>query len=55
VQAKVTELWPLVTESNLFELTDFKGYTAEFLKLFGFGQPSVDYDADTNPEILVRF
>lgn len=55
VQAKVTELWPLVTESNLFELTDFKGYTAEFLKLFGFGQPSVDYDADTNPEIQVRF
>lgn len=55
VQAKVTELWPLVTESNLFELTDFKGYTAEFLKLFGFGQPSVDYDADTNPEVQVRF
>jgi len=55
VQAKVTELWPLVTESNLFELTDFKGYTAEFLKLFGFGQPSVDYDADTNPEVQARF
>lgn len=55
VQAKVTELWPLVTEGNLFELTDFKGYTAEFLKLFGFGQPSVDYDADTNPEVQVRF
>ncbi|HMW70951.1 MAG TPA: trans-2-enoyl-CoA reductase family protein [Cellvibrionaceae bacterium] len=55
VQAKVTELWPQVTESNLFELTDFKGYTAEFLKLFGFGQPSVDYEADTNPEVQVRF
>lgn len=55
VQAKVTELWPLVTESNLFELTDFKGYTAEFLKLFGFGQPSVNYDADTNPEVQARF
>ncbi len=55
VQAKVTELWPLVTESNLFDLTDFKGYTAEFLKLFGFGQSSVDYDADTNPEVQARF
>ncbi len=46
VQAEVEQLWPQVTESNLFELTDYKGYNAEFLKLFGFNKPEVDYDKD---------
>jgi enoyl-[acyl-carrier protein] reductase / trans-2-enoyl-CoA reductase (NAD+) len=55
VQAEVARLWPQVTEENLFELTDYKGYNAEFLKLFGFGAAGVDYDADTNPELSVRF
>jgi enoyl-[acyl-carrier protein] reductase / trans-2-enoyl-CoA reductase (NAD+) len=55
VQAKVAQLWPQVTEANLFELTDYKGYNAEFLKLFGFGAAGVDYEADVNPELSVRF
>jgi enoyl-[acyl-carrier protein] reductase / trans-2-enoyl-CoA reductase (NAD+) len=55
IQAKVEALWPVVTEENLFELTDFKGYNAEFLKLFGFGLEGVDYAADVNPELSVRF
>src|SRR5690606_19909083 len=45
-QAKVEAIWPQVTEENLFELTDFKGYNSDFLKLFGFGVEGVDYDAD---------
>ena len=54
-QAKVEKLWPQVTEENLFELTDYKGYNAEFLKLFGFGAKGVDYDADVSPVVQADF
>ena len=55
VQTKVEELWELVTEENLFELTDFEGYKAEFLRLFGFGIDGVDYDAETSPQVPTNF
>jgi enoyl-[acyl-carrier protein] reductase/trans-2-enoyl-CoA reductase (NAD+) len=54
-QVKVEKLWPQVTEENLFELTDYKGYNAEFLKLFGFGVAGVDYDADVSPLVTADF
>ena len=44
-----------VTEENLFELTDFKGYKEEFLRLFGFGIKGVDYDAETTPLVKTNF
>ena len=47
-QAKVEAIWPQVTEENLFDLTDYKGYNYEFLKLFGFGAKGVDYDQDSD-------
>ncbi|WP_075185918.1 enoyl-ACP reductase FabV [Teredinibacter haidensis] len=49
VQSKVEEIWPAVTESNLFDLTDFKGYQSEFLQLFGFNIEGVDYEEDVSP------
>lgn len=55
IQSKVEEVWPTVTEENLFEVTDYKGYNAEFLKLFGFGVDGVDYDEDISPEVEVNF
>ena len=55
LQSKVEAIWPKVTEENLLELTDFQGYSDEFLKLFGFGFDGVDYNADTNPEVAVEF
>lgn len=55
IQAKVGELWPNITEENLFELTDYEGYRYEFLKLFGFGVDGVDYDADLSPLVDVNF
>lgn len=55
VQAKVEEIWQQVTTENLNELTDFAGYRAEFLRLFGFGLEGVDYDADTSPLVEVEF
>lgn len=46
VQEEVFKIWPKVTTENLNELTDFAGYKKEFLKLFGFGLPNVDYKKD---------
>lgn len=54
-QAKIEKLWPEVTEENLFQLSDYKGYQADFLKLFGFGVKGVDYDADTSPMVEADF
>jgi len=54
-QAKVEAIWPQVTAENLFELTDFKGYNSDFLKLFGFGVAGVDYDAETTPLVSHNF
>lgn len=48
VQGAVEELWPQVTTENLFEISDYRGYKSEFLKLFGFGFASVDYEKDVS-------
>ncbi|MGF1729804.1 enoyl-ACP reductase FabV [Photobacterium kasasachensis] len=53
IQKHCRDLWPNVTNENLFEVADYQEYKDEFLKLFGFGIESVDYDADVNP--LVEF
>ena len=49
VQNKVRELWPQITNENIFELSDYQGYKDEFLKLFGFGVDGIDYEADVDP------
>ncbi|MCX6937925.1 MAG: trans-2-enoyl-CoA reductase family protein [Verrucomicrobia bacterium] len=51
VQEAVAKLWPEVCTENLSALTDIAGYRTEFLKLFGFGVPGIDYDADVNPHV----
>jgi enoyl-[acyl-carrier protein] reductase/trans-2-enoyl-CoA reductase (NAD+) len=51
VQAEVDRVWPQINTENLSELTDFKGYQAEFLRLFGFGIAGVDYGADVDPVV----
>ncbi|WP_305837947.1 enoyl-ACP reductase FabV [Photobacterium leiognathi] len=50
IQQHCRDLWPNVTNENLFDVADYQQYKDEFLKLFGFGIESVDYDADVNPE-----
>ena len=49
IQAHVDEVWPQITTENLREISDFDGYQSNFLKLFGFGLPGVDYEAEANP------
>ena len=51
IQQHCRELWPQITDDNLTELTDYREYKEEFLKLFGFGVDGVDYEADVNPVV----
>ena len=46
--ATITKL-PFGVDIN--ELTDYLGYKAEFLRLFGFGLQGVDYEADLSGEV----
>ena len=50
IQSAVADAWEKITTENLSELSDFSGYKTEFLKLFGFGLESVDYESDTDTE-----
>lgn len=54
IQSAVKELWPQVTTDNIDEMTDFCGYQADFLKLFGFGVDGVDYEADQSPQVNIE-
>jgi enoyl-[acyl-carrier protein] reductase/trans-2-enoyl-CoA reductase (NAD+) len=49
IQNPISEIWPKVTTENLAQLTDIAGYRTEFLKLFGFGLPGVNYETEVEP------
>ncbi|HKT99131.1 MAG TPA: enoyl-ACP reductase FabV [Paraburkholderia sp.] len=53
IQARVRAAWDQVTDGNLYATTDFAGYKAEFLRLFGFGIEGVDYGADVTPNVAI--
>ncbi|MES2857327.1 MAG: bifunctional NADH-specific enoyl-ACP reductase/trans-2-enoyl-CoA reductase, partial [Bdellovibrionota bacterium] len=54
VQDAVAALWNQVTDDNVNEISDFAGYKAEFLRLFGFEIAGVDYEADVNPTVKIE-
>jgi enoyl-[acyl-carrier protein] reductase/trans-2-enoyl-CoA reductase (NAD+) len=51
IQAAVAALWPNVSTENLPQISDIAGYREEFLRLFGFGLPGVDYAASVDPDV----
>jgi enoyl-[acyl-carrier protein] reductase/trans-2-enoyl-CoA reductase (NAD+) len=51
VQEEVRHLWEQVDTGNLPKIADIQGYDDDFLRLFGFGFNSVDYDADVDPDV----
>ena len=53
VQHAVERLWQEVDTENLSEISDYEGYQREFLKLFGFGIPSIDYEADISTMVTL--
>ncbi|MDE2659320.1 MAG: trans-2-enoyl-CoA reductase family protein [Acidobacteriota bacterium] len=52
-QAAVMRAWESVSTETLRDDTDFDGYRAEFLRLFGFEVPGVDYGADVDPMVEI--
>ena len=48
VQRSCKALWPLVTDENLFDITDYAAYKRHFLQLFGFARQDVNYEADVS-------
>lgn len=53
VQDEVKRIWKKVTTENLSQLADIDGYREDFLKLFGFGLPGIDYERDVDPVVLL--
>ncbi len=53
VQARVQKVWDTVDTDTIDELTDYVGYHNEFLRLFGFGIDSVDYEQNVNPDVAI--
>jgi enoyl-[acyl-carrier protein] reductase/trans-2-enoyl-CoA reductase (NAD+) len=53
VQEEAKRIWPTVTTENLEAATDIAGYRGDFLKLFGFGLPGVNYEAETEPHVAM--
>ncbi|MCH6258236.1 trans-2-enoyl-CoA reductase family protein [Puniceicoccaceae bacterium K14] len=52
IQDLVSEIWPKIITDTIDEYCDFPGYQEDFLKLFGFGFDSVDYNAEVEPEVV---
>jgi len=52
IQTSVGKVWDEVTTETIDEHTDYVGYHAEFLKLFGHGLDGVDYELDVD-QVLV--
>jgi enoyl-[acyl-carrier protein] reductase/trans-2-enoyl-CoA reductase (NAD+) len=48
VQQRITDIWHQVETDTIDQLTDYSGYHNEFLRLFGFGISTVDYDKDVD-------
>ncbi|MDR0974689.1 MAG: trans-2-enoyl-CoA reductase family protein [Ruminococcus sp.] len=46
IQAEVAAIWEMINTDNAKELADIKGYQHDFLELFGFDVPLVDYNAE---------
>lgn len=53
VQEIVAALWLDATTETLPSLGDLAGYKSEFLNLFGFGFPQVDYAADAQENVEI--
>ena len=51
VQAKVVDIWKEITTENLNSMSDYAGYQKNFLNLFGFELPGVDYDEDVEVDL----
>jgi enoyl-[acyl-carrier protein] reductase/trans-2-enoyl-CoA reductase (NAD+) len=54
VQAEIAELWKGVTTETIAEIGDLKGYKEDFLNLFGFSVPGVDYTKEVDEMATIK-
>lgn len=54
IQRAVLETWQKIDTENLLSNADVEGYRNEFLKLFGFGIETVNYDAEVDPDVAIK-
>ncbi len=52
-QAAVMRAWERISTETLHDHADFEGYRTDFLRLFGFRVPGVDYGADVDPVVPI--
>ena len=52
-QEAVLRAWDAISTETLPDLADFDAYRTEFLRLFGFEVPGVDYGADVDPMVEI--
>lgn len=53
VQNEVADLWVKATTENIAQIGDLAGYKTDFLNLFGFNFPEVDYAKDVNENVEI--
>ncbi|MEZ2334403.1 enoyl-ACP reductase FabV [Mucilaginibacter sp. RCC_168] len=53
VQAQIAKLWLQATTETLPDLGDLKGYRTDFLNLFGFDVPGVNYQEDVDEMVEI--
>lgn len=53
IQAEVKELWDKINSDNISDCADIAGYFDDFYKLFGFGAEGIDYDAETDANVMI--
>ena len=51
VQQAVADIWPNISTETLCDQSDYTGYQKNFLNLFGFELPGVDYEEDVEVEL----
>ncbi len=52
-QAAVMRAWEAISTETLHDHADFAGYRTDFLRLFGFEVPGVDYAAEVDPLVPI--
>ena len=52
-QAAVRRAWDAISTENLRAESDFDGYRTDFLRLFGFEVPGVEYGAEVEPLVPI--
>ena len=51
IQQAVADVWPEISSESLNVLSDYSGYQNNFLRLFGFGLPGVNYEEDVEVDV----